>query len=166
MRRVLVVEDGREYVEAFVALAGGSTRERGSGAANGPDGETDSAVTFERAGDAAEAALLLRTKAFDAVFLDLVFDRTPPDRLAGDAAALIARFGGDRARATRHLAEHQGFYVLDALLPHLPDGVRVVLAHDLESEPMRFAALRERVAGLVGLPEGASAAEALRLLLY
>ena len=149
MRRLLVVEDGREYSEAFRALA---TR------ASAP-------LEVVRAGDLGEARACLDDGGTDAVFLDVVFDRTAPERLAGDPAALIARFDGDRARATRFLADHQGFFVLDALAPRLPRGTRVVLAHDFASEPQRLAALRERVPGLVGLPDGASATDALRLLL-
>jgi CheY-like chemotaxis protein len=151
VKRLLVVEDGSEYTEAFRALA-----------ARGSDG----GVELFRAGDLAEAEARLASGRFDAVFLDVVFDRTPEERLAGDAAPLIARFGGDRARAMRRLADQQGFYVLDALAPRLGDaGVRVVLAHDFSPEPQRLAALRDRVPGLLGLPEGASASETLRLLL-
>lgn len=149
-RSILVVEDGLEYVEAFRALAG----------ALAGDG-----LELVRAGDLVEAEALLSTRPFDALFLDVVFDRTPPERLAGDLTALIARFGGDRPRAVRHLAEHQGFYILDALAPRLNGGVRVVLAHDFETEPQRFAALGARAPGLRSLPDGASASEALRLLL-
>jgi hypothetical protein len=148
--RILVVEDGREYTEAFRALAPRLVPEP---------------LELLRAGDLAEAEAHLDHAPFDAVFLDLVFDRTPPERLAGDAAPLIARFDGDRARATRFLAEHQGFYVLDALAPRLASGTRVVLAHDFSAEPQRLEALRDRAPGLRGLPDGASASDALLLLL-
>ncbi|HKC24802.1 MAG TPA: hypothetical protein VKF32_08655 [Thermoanaerobaculia bacterium] len=150
MTRLLVVEDGREYTEAFRALA---------------PRLHPSPLVLVRAGDLAEAEAHLGGPPFDAVFLDVVFDRTPPERLAGDAAPLIARFDGDRARATRFLAEHQGFYLLDALTARLDSGVRVVLAHDFSAEPQRLQTLRERVSGLRGLPDGASATDALRLLL-
>jgi CheY-like chemotaxis protein len=146
--RILVVEDGREYVDGFVRLA----------AAKGAD------AAFERAGSLAEARAALRGTKPDAVFLDVVFDRTPEGELAGDLDALVARYGGDRARAVRHLATHQGFYLLDALAAELA-GLRVVLAYDFTGEERRLAALRERFPGLSGLPDGASLGAALDDLL-
>ncbi|HTS02771.1 MAG TPA: hypothetical protein VMN04_09620 [Thermoanaerobaculia bacterium] len=147
-RRVLVVEDGREYVDGFARLAGA----RGT------------PVSFVRAGCLAEAGAALRAGPVDAVFLDVVFDRTPERELAGDLDALVARYGGDRARAVRHLATNQGFYLLDALADVLA-GVRVVLAYDFTGEEKRLASLRERLPGLSGLPDGASLAASLDFLL-
>jgi DNA-binding LytR/AlgR family response regulator len=147
-RRILVVEDGREYVEGFRRLA----------AAKGVEAE------FARAGSLAEARLALGEARPDAVFLDVVFDRTPEAELAGDLDALVARYGGDRERAVRHLATHQGFYVLDALADALA-GVRVVLAYDFTGEEKRLASLQERNPGLSGLPDGASLNASLEFLL-
>ncbi|HQQ79014.1 MAG TPA: response regulator [Thermoanaerobaculia bacterium] len=146
--RILVVEDGREYVEGFARLA----------AAKGSD------PAFVHARSLAEAREALREGRPDAVFLDVVFDRTPEAELAGDLDTLVARYGGDRARAVRHLATHQGFYILDALADALA-GVRVVLAYDFTGEEKRLASLRERVPALSGLPDGASLGTALEDLL-
>jgi len=147
-RRILVVEDGSEYVDGFERLA----------SARGLD------AVFSRALDLETARATLVAEPPDALFLDVVFDRTPEDRLAGDAGPLVARFGGDRARAVRHLATHQGFYILDALAPLLAS-VPVVLAYDFAVEPQRLEALRGRVRGLSGLPDGASLSAALDFLL-
>lgn len=147
-RRVLVVEDGREYVEGFARLA----------SARGAD------ATFIHASNEADARAALEGDAPDAVFLDVVFDRTPEERLAGDLDTLVARYGGDRARAVRHLATHQGFYILDALAASL-QGIRVVLAYDFTAEPQRLEALRGRGPLLEGLPDGASLGRALDILL-
>ncbi len=76
----------------------------------------------------------------------------------------MARFGGDRVRAVRHLATHQGFYILDALAPML-EGVPVVLAYDFAVEPQRLQALRRRVPRLSGLEDGASISQALETML-
>ncbi len=143
MRRLLVVEDGTEYAEAFARLA--------------PE------VEVVRAASLGEARAALASGA-DALFLDVVFDRVPEEALAGDLPALVARFGGDRDRAVRHLAENQGFYLLDALAGEIPPGLPVLLSWDLEAEPRRLEALRRRVPGLRGLPDGASLSEALDLL--
>lgn len=147
-RRVLVVEDGTEYVGGFERLAAARSL----------------AVVFSRAHDLESALATLAADGPDALFLDVVFDRTPEDRLAGDVEVLVARFGGDRARALRHLATHQGFYVLDALAPLLPR-IPVVLAYDFSAELQRLEALRGRVPGLGGLPDGTSLTAALDLLL-
>lgn len=146
-RRALVVEDGSEYVSGFARLS----------AARGLD------VVFSRAGDLESARAALESGRPDAIFLDVVFDRTPPAKLAGDPEPLVARFGGNRDRAWQHLATHQGFYILDALAPLLED-VPVVLAYDFAVEPRRLEALRGRVRGLSGLPDGASLSAALDLL--
>lgn len=146
--RILVVEDGHEYLEGFTRLAVAKGHE----------------AVFVRAGGLAEARAALADGRPDAVFLDVVFDRTPEVGLAGDLDALVARYGGDRARAIRHLATHQGFYVLDALADELA-GVRVVLAYDFTGEEKRLASLRERFPMLRGLPDGASLGAALEDLL-
>lgn len=147
MKRVLVVEDGFEYTEAFTRLA-----------------PQEADVVFVRAGDLSEARKEIAEREPDAVFLDVVFDRTPEEKLAGELDPLIARFGGDRARALRQLAENQGFYVLDALATLLPEGGPVVIAYDFTAEPQRFEALKKRVTGLLGLPDGTSVSRALSLL--
>jgi CheY-like chemotaxis protein len=147
-RRILVVEDGREYADGFARLA----EAKGF------------AVSFERAGSLGEARAALAARPPDAVFLDVVFDRTPEAELAGDLDGLVARYGGDRGRAVRHLVTHQGFYVLDALAKELA-GTRVVLAYDFTSEEKRLASLRERFPLLGGLPDGASLRAALEDLL-
>ena len=66
-RAVLVVEDGTEYVDAFRRLAPESAD-----------------VEWLHAADAAAARAVLAGRKVDAIFLDVVFDRTPPDRLVGD----------------------------------------------------------------------------------
>ena len=98
---------------------------------------------------------MLAEHAVDAVFLDVVFDRIAPERLAGDREELIRRFGGDRARAERHLAENQGFFLVDELAPLVPAGIPVVLAYDFSAEPGRLAVLREKCATLSGIADGA-----------
>lgn len=148
-RRLLVVEDGAEYTDAFRRLAAVGAQ----------------APVMLRAGDAAQARQILSEQEIDAVFVDMVFDRTPPERLAGDLGALEARFGGDRRRAQQHLARNQGFYVLNELAPLLTPSVRIVLAWDFSSEPARLDALRERLPGLTGLPEGTPITRVLETLL-
>ncbi|MGZ5428159.1 MAG: hypothetical protein ACXWFS_04055 [Thermoanaerobaculia bacterium] len=147
-RGVLVVEDGSEYVDGFERL----TAARGLGA------------VFSRARDLESASAALSAERPGAVFLDVVFDRTPEASLAGDAESLVARFGGDRARALRHLATHQGFYILDALAPMLT-GLTVILAYDFAAEPQRLEALRRRVPRLSGLQDGSSISQALEMML-
>jgi len=146
--RILVVEDGSEYVDGFARLA----------AAKGVEAD------FVRASCLGEARRALGEGRPEAVFLDVVFDRTPEADLAGDLDALVARHGGDRDAAVRHLATHQGFYVLDALADALA-GIRVVLAYDFTGEEKRLASLRERFPMLSGLPDGASLGAALEDLL-
>jgi hypothetical protein len=139
-RVVLVVEDGTEYAEAFRRLAGAD-----------PSRED---VELVRAGDADEARRILAERRVDGVFLDVVFDRTPPEKLCGDAA-----------RGTEHLARQQGFYLAAELAALLPEGCRVVIAYDFTAEPGRLAALRERVPALEGVEEGAPLSRVLGRLI-
>ena len=148
-RTVLVVEDGTEYTDAFRSL-----------------GASDSSESLEllRAGDGAEARRILAEQRVDALFLDVVFDRTPPDRLLGDLEDVIRRFGGDRRRADRHLAENQGFYLVSDLAPLLPASAPIVLAYDFSLEPERLAALRRTAARLSGVADGTPISEVLENL--
>lgn len=147
-RRILVVEDGNEYVEAFRRLA------------PAPGG-----TELLHAPNAGEAWRLIAEAPVEAVFLDVVFDRTPPERLTGDLDALLARFAGDRSRALEHLARNQGFYIAGELAPLLPRGVPVLIAFDFSSDPARLAALRERLPALDGVADGETATEILARLL-
>ena len=148
-RTILVIEDGTEYTDAFRRLA--------------PRGAAE--AEFLRAADAGEARGLLAEREIQGVFVDMVFDRTPSDRLCGGLEPLIARFAGDRRRAVAHLEANQGFFLLHELAPEIPRGVPVVLAWDFSSEPSRLAALRERLPAVQGMPEGASASMVLEALL-
>ena len=60
-KTILVVEDGTEYTDAFRSL-----------------GASDSSESLEllRAGDGGEARRILAERRVDALFLDVVFDRT------------------------------------------------------------------------------------------
>jgi hypothetical protein len=146
-RTILVIEDGTEYIEAFRRLA-----------------VPDAVIELLPAANAAAARRLLTESRADALFLDVVFDRTPVEDLAGDLEELTARFSGDRAAALDHLARNQGFYVADALAPLLPPGALVLLTYDFSSEPARLAALREKLPGLEGITDGMAISEMMKKL--
>jgi hypothetical protein len=133
---LLVVEDGTEYTEAFGRL------------------RPPSEVEILRASDAAEARQVLETKRVDGVFLDVVFDRTSPEKLCGD-----------RSRSLEHLARQQGFYLAAQLADLFPAQARVVIAYDFDGETERLAALREKVPSLEGFEEGAPLSRVLERLL-
>jgi hypothetical protein len=130
---VLVVEDGTEYVDAFRLLAGADSRSPG--------------LELVRAADVAEARRTLEDRRIDGVFLDVVFDRTPPEKLCGDS-------NSTRERSPDHLANQQGFYLAAELAGLLAGVARVVIAYDFANEPGRLAALRERVPTLEGVEDG------------
>ena len=147
-RRILVVEDGNEYAEAFRRLVPAS-----------------GGAELLHASDADAARRVIAEAPVEAIFLDVVFDRTPLQKLTGDLDALLERFCGDRSRALEHLALNQGFYIADALAPLLPAGVPVLLACDFSSKPARLAALREKLPTLNGVADGTTAKEVLAKLL-
>ncbi len=114
--RVLVVEDGYEYItnlERFLSQ------------------------DFElvRAGDGPEALERLAGERFDVLFLDMRFDRA--ERLLGEDPELLRRFAGDAVRARRFLEDNQGTYILAALRSQ---GCRLpaLMSYDFDGEPRRF----------------------------
>jgi methyl coenzyme M reductase subunit C-like uncharacterized protein (methanogenesis marker protein 7) len=95
--RLLVVEDGTEYTEfARIFLA--------------------EDFDIATAHSAAHALAVAREATPAAMLVDLRFDRTPTDALVGDVRESARRlFGGDEARALRHLQDQQGTLILGEL---------------------------------------------------
>lgn len=134
--RVLVVEDGYEYLDTLGRFLG-------------------EGFELTRAGDGAEA---LRAHAgHDLVLLDMRFDRVEAQQLLGDMAETAERFNGDPVRARQFLEENQGTYVLAALRAA---GVTTpaMFCHDFSGEPRRWAALERKYAPVSWLPDNASPA--------
>ena len=140
--RVLVVEDGFEYLETYSRfLAQG--------------------FVWERAGSGREALPRLAGEAWDAVVLDMCFDRVPPEALLGDLPSIADRFNGDADQARTFLETHQGLYVLEAIREaghRLP----VLLSHDFEDEPRRWSRIYQRHQPLDYLPDNVGPAEVAR----
>jgi len=113
-RRLLVIEDGHEYAE-FARLFLGDVYE------------------IEAAHSADSALALLDAHGADVLLVDLRFDRVAPEGLVGDVDETARRlFGGDRARALRHLQDQQGALVLGALRAK-GHRQRAVFVHDFPS---------------------------------
>ena len=102
MQRLLVIEDGAEYVElARLMLADAFLIDACNGAAEALD-------LFRRAMEIGQS--------YDALLIDLRFDRAPRDALIGDVEAVAdEHFGGDRSRALRYVEDQQGTLILAAL---------------------------------------------------
>lgn len=142
-RALWVVEDGHEYEEfARVFLA--------------------DSFTITSCHSARAALQLLRDGVpVDALLLDLRFERSPAEDLEGDVDGLAARrFGGDRARALRHLQDQQGTVVL-AQLREAGCVVPAVFVHDFP--PRRLANLRRMYGRVSAVPR--FDAEAIRAAL-
>lgn len=141
--RVLVVEDGFEYVENLTRFLGDT-------------------FSFTRAGDGHEALAMLAETPWDALFLDMRFDRA--SRLLGDREALTARFAGDEDRARRFLEENQGAYVL-AALRDAGHSQPALFSYDFDGEPRRYRNLEGRYGPLAYLHDTAGPAEIREALL-
>jgi len=130
VKRLLVVEDGDEYVEfARVFLR-------------------DFAVASAHSAAAARAQLA--ADGADALLIDLRFDRAPIEALVGDVAATAARlFGGDEARAQRYLADQQGTLILGALR-EAGFGQPALFVHDFPAR--RLANLRRLYGAVAAVP--------------
>lgn len=135
--RVLVVEDGHEYIETYGRYLGEE-------------------FDFVRAGDGQTALSMLASDDWHAVFLDMRFDRA--ERLLGDLDALELRFHGDRERAKRFLEDNQGTYIAAAIRDA---GYRhpLLFSYDFDSEPRRFSHLVERYAPVAYIGDTAGPSE-------
>ncbi len=122
--RVLVVEDGDEYLTNLTTFVS--------------DG-----FEYAQAKSGRAACERLAAEPFDAVYLDMRFDRTPHEDLMGDLVALTARFNGDIGRARRFQQDNQGLFILRALREAGFSGP-VVISYDFSLEERRFAAIRAR----------------------
>lgn len=136
---VLVVEDGFEYSETLQRFL--------------PDG-----FRWQRAGSGPQALALLGERTWDALFLDMRFDRAPEDELLGDVSEVADRFNGDPVQARRFLEDHQGNYIL-AALREAGQGLPVLLSYDFDGEPRRWERLAERFGPVDYLPDNASPAD-------
>jgi hypothetical protein len=97
MKRLLVIEDGFEYLEFAQAFL----RE----------------LFVAHSADCLATALgLLAQERFDALLIDQRFASTPVHRLTGELLHTAARlYFGDEARALAHLRDEQGTLILAAL---------------------------------------------------
>lgn len=136
--RFLVVEDGREYVERFTRLLGGTFR-------------------FERAGDAAEAIALASAGAVAGVLLDLDFRRTPGDRLI-DEAGQAGLSAAERSRVTGV----QGILIARALRASGVSAAMLLFA-DLD-DPEQISFLQSDLAPLRVIPSSVGLNEIAALL--
>ena len=140
--RVLVVEDGHEYIENLQRFLGEH-------------------FEFCRVGDGEAALDALAAGGWDVIYLDMRFDRAP--RLLGDLDALTTRFAGDAQRARRFLEDNQGTYILSAIREALVT-TPVLFSYDFEGEPRRFANLARRHGPMAFLSDTAGPAEIQRAL--
>ncbi len=134
--RILIVEDGHEYTDTLTRFAG-------------------DAAEWTRAGNAADALTHLAQGGWDAVFLDMRFDRVPDNALLGDVVALTARFAGDRSKAIRFLQENQGTLVLSALRA-AGYALPVLFSYNFDEEPRRWARVHAANGQVDYVPDSAS----------
>jgi DNA-binding response OmpR family regulator len=139
VKRILVVEDGTEYSDTLGRFLG-------------------HAFEFARAGSGPSALERLAAEPYDAVFLDMRFDRAPDGELLGDLDAAADRFNGDPVQARRFLEDHQGTYILAALREagHVHP---VLMSYDFGAEPRRWERLSARYGPVDYLPDVSSPAE-------
>ena len=134
--RILVIEDGREYVETLGRYLGAE-------------------FEFVRAGHGRAALDALSIATFQAIFLDMRFDRVQLADLLGDQSALATRLGGDLVRVRQFLEENQGTYIL-AALREANHRLPVVFSYDFDGEPRRWRRIETRFSPVSYLADTAS----------
>jgi CheY-like chemotaxis protein len=137
--RVLIVEDGDEYLENLSRFVPGPH--------------------YLQAHSGAEAISLLEQEQVHVVYLDMRFDRIPKSNLLGDHAAVTRDNNGDPARAWRHLMNNQGLYMLYALARSGLGDRPIVLAYDFSFEMQRFKNLARVYPSLVWVTDAVTPGE-------
>lgn len=137
--RVLVVEDGDEYLENLSRFVKGPT--------------------YLQAHSGSDAIDALHGDKIDLVYLDMRFDRIPRDALLGDHELVTREQNGDPERAWSYLMNHQGLYILSALKKNGFAKLPVVLAYDFSEEPRRFENLKRQYPKLAWVSDAVSFTE-------
>lgn len=122
-RTVLIIEDGDEYLEGLSRFVVGPR--------------------YLQAKSGQAALTMLQEATVDLIYLDMRFDRIPQAHLLGDHAEVTRKKGGDPQRGWRHLANHQGLYIL-AALNAAGHAHPLILAYDFSREARRWARLKHR----------------------
>ncbi len=135
--RVLIVEDGHEYIDTMSRFLG-------------------EGIELARAGDGIEALEHLKTGGWDVVFMDMRFDRSV--RLLGEDEALVGRFAGDADRIRRFLERHQGTYIADAIRA-AGHRIPILFSYDFAGEPGRWEHLNKRLQSVAYVHDTAGPAE-------
>ncbi len=131
MKRLMVIEDGSEYLEFAERFLGEAFAIRGARSAR-------------------DALAALAAEPADGFLLDLRFERSPSTDLVGDVDALAERrFGGSRDRASAYVREQQGALVL-AALRDAGHGAPAVFVHDFPAQ--RLANLRKLYGRVEAVP--------------
>lgn len=100
MQTVLIVEDGREYVDFFELFLKGD-------------------FDYVHAQSGEQALARLAENEVTLIVLDMRFERSPAEDLLGNVEQIAEQyFGGDLGRAHRYLEENQGTLVLAELRAH------------------------------------------------
>lgn len=142
--RVLIVEDGDEYLQTLGRFVPGPT--------------------YTQVKSGATALDALRAGGVDLVYLDMRFDRVPLGDLLGDHDDATRRHNGDPAKGWRHLQNHQGLFILDHLVASGFGDVPVVLAYDFSREGRRLEFLRQRVPRLYWVSDAVTPEEVLAVM--
>jgi len=142
--RVLIVEDGDEYLESLTRCVRGPS--------------------YVQAHSGREAIRILTTSAVDIVYLDMRFDRIPDADLMGDHVAATREHNGDPVRARTHLQNNQGLYILDALARAGLGDVPVILAYDFSRQHKRYENLLRMHPTLRWVPDAVTPTEIRTLM--
>ncbi len=142
--RVLIVEDGDEYLRTLTRFVPGPK--------------------YTQVKNGAAALDALRGGDVDIVYLDMRFDRVPLGDLLGDHDDATRRHNGDPAKGWRHIQNHQGLYVLDHLVANDFSHVPVILAYDFSREARRLEFLRRRVPKLYWVGDAVTPEEVMEVM--
>ncbi len=119
---ILIIEDGDEYLDNLSRFVPGPV------------------YCQSKSGN--EAIRILGKKTVHLIYLDMRFDRIPPENLVGDHAAITKKENNDENRAWRYMQNNQGLFILDALKKADCLEIPVILAYDFSQETQRFEHLK------------------------
>lgn len=122
MSAILIVEDGKEYLDFFRLFL---KKEH----------------TYFHSQAWHTALDILKDEQIDLIVLDMRFDRTLPEDLLGDTSSIADEyFGGDLARSQRYIGDNQGTLILSEIRKNTYDQP-VLFVQDLP--PRKLKNLRD-----------------------
>ncbi len=143
MLKVLIVEDGDEYIDNLSRFV------------SGPQ--------YVQAKNGRDAVKIVKSYTIDIIYLDMRFDRIANCDLLGDHVKATKEHNGDPLRALKFIQNNQGLFILEHFRNNGLASIPVILAYDFSREVRRFEYLKRIHSSLVWVKDAVTPSEIRKL---